>query len=1304
MQQEITWTPVPAGAQPANPRDLGGGGAVTYRLAVHVSPRITGIKVMRLEDFPDLVEWFPMGLTAEVRVGKASYVARQVSSPERGLWTAIFDPDTPVRSGNFQDFSGRRIRTLASSNLQAFLRDRWGRAAVAFPDDHPDPGTLVGPDWFEPLVFAPDVEQQSRRGKADAAIEQALNDSGTVPARPPLASNGSITTDVVEALKFHEPRGATKPFDVAKPDPDFHELVSFLGNHPALLRRLGLVIDFEFTVPHGLSGQPAVTCMPNAHLRTPTLHLTPSVATTAGIRRFVARPRSDSDLSEDGHLRLDDPARFDVVQVDTDGATFNAVNFAQLVHTRAEDPNVDEPAALPALRSGGVAIARPGQATALAQRLDEATDHRGRLEEGRSALLYADDLVRGWRIDVHNSATDRWHALCDQEATYTFDRIRRTIDVQQEGVVTLAPTASADDPTRGDLYLQETLARWAGWSLVAERPGAGIGPSPDEPVERVRHEQLDRYPVSATYRVPPGSLPVLRFRRSLATDRDCRYRLRARAVSICGDSIPFQPVGGDQHATPVFDYLRFEPVASPVVVLRDPRTEGESPERIVLRSNHDTPPMATPARHILPPRVSQLLVEQHGAVDRETVTAQLERRIGPRPDHYASLASLDANSLATIPDGVQSPGDREGVKHFPVDRMTVPFLVDPLSEGIALRGVPAVDGSVRDVLITWAEAGASWPDFQSIRIELAEGHASPDFDPTTGVLTIFVPKAVTADVRLSSMIHPDNVDSLGLWDWANQAGATFDPIDIARGGHWMFTPFRTLDLVHAVRQPLAEPRVLDLRNERRAGETFFRLQGGLRFDQPSTANVTIHSAWDEYLDAGPGAPAPSIEGAPATLEQRFGAPIDVPGDGPEPENGEWTVALDARHEFGDTKHRVVTYTPEAVTRFGEYFVERSLFTATPAELVVLDPAGLVRGFVTVTTPDRSTAYTAGSDFTVDHDSGTVDLQPAGTSIPARAELEVSWLARPATRLGTVPRVATIPSSARPRVPEVAGVVPTFGWTRSTSGTQSIRSGRGLRVFLKRPWWTSGRDEKLGVVVLSAPPAGPDLDPDVEPYVTQWGRDPVYESMSLPSAHPGTGHFPDATLAVTGLDSAEVGGSRLAVAVHDVSFDAERDVWFADIVVDTAEAYVPWIRLALARYQPHAVEGLELSPIATVDLMQLTADRILTVNRASGEVTLQGPSYHATEAGRGPGSAQVILEARAAGDTRDLGWEPVAEPVELTGSIPANSGTAVWTGTVDPLPSTNAKAEYRLAVLQFEHHLNRDENPVARPVHHDVVPL
>ena len=64
--------------------------------------------------------------------------------------------------------------------------------------------------------------------------------------------------------------------------------------------------------------------------------------------------------------------------------------------------------------------------------------------------------------------------------------------------------------------------------------------------------------------------------------------------------------------------------------------------------------------------------------------------------------------------------------------------------------------------------------------------------------------------------------------------------------------------------------------------------------------------------------------------------------------------------------------------------------------------------------------------------------------------------------------------------------------RRAAGIASIRRGNGLRVYLERPWFSSGEGELLGVVVGRPHPAEqpfPNLPDALIGFVSQWGQDP-----------------------------------------------------------------------------------------------------------------------------------------------------------------------------------------------------------------------
>ena len=168
-----------------------------------------------------------------------------------------------------------------------------------------------------------------------------------------------------------------------------------------------------------------------------------------------------------------------------------------------------------------------------------------------------------------------------------------------------------------------------------------------------------------------------------------------------------------------------------------------------------------------------------------------------------------------------------------------------------------------------------------------------------------------------------------------------------------------------------------------------------------------------------------------------------------------------------------------------------------------------------------------------------------------------------------------------------------------------------------------------------PPRAFTGDPDTSPagapykkYVTLWGNDPIWASPFVPGIAPTLAHFPLARTApdptgawlppnapaaekrsAPGRVSRSKGCSRpspdrsrmgtVDVAPHDVFYDADRGSSGIATSRSTAGAsYFPFIRLALARYQPISSRHAHLSNVVLADIIALSADRWLNVTPAA----------------------------------------------------------------------------------------------------------
>jgi hypothetical protein len=293
-----------------------------------------------------------------------------------------------------------------------------------------------------------------------------------------------------------------------------------------------------------------------------------------------------------------------------------------------------------------------------------------------------------------------------------------------------------------------------------------------------------------------------------------------------------------------------------------------------------------------------------------------------------------------------------------------------------------------------------------------------------------------------------------------------------------------------------------------------------------------------------------------------------------------------------------------------------------------------------------------------------------------------------------PRDVHIPSTARPALPDVLYVVPTFiGEEKSSGRSKEVMRRCGMRIYLRRGWFSSGEGERLAIVF----PASGTIDPLLEPLLTEWGSDPTWQSEPVrrrPNESDFPGGVPADAIAVvkresSSADTAAEAKFPVRILTYPVAVDAEKSLLYADIdIVPPDGAYMPFVRLALARYQEHSVKDLHLSPLVRAAFVQVTPERRLTVtNRGHGEyeVTLQGTSPlvppHTNEFPLQATSVEVTLERKVDGLSEShANWFPVPAfaPVELTRD---NDG---WRRRL--LVGSFWRDAHRFVIREYEHYL------------------
>ncbi len=1090
-----------------------------------------------------------------------------------------------------------------------------------------------------------------------------------------------------------------------QPKFDLHSALAAMADYPAMLRRLGVIRIIEVDLAGtGIDQSTASTVTVSA---TPTWTFKAPAENVRMVPVSVPVHLAPSRFALLGNGLVDAVVeRLGVAEIDVDSAATRLLDLARQLlgvavpgvngtASAASEGLLPERLSLPAVRNAGLAVTQIGRADKMRNRLQVASTLYS--AAAPTALTDANHAVKGYVVDVWDDRTQRWHTLCARRGTYRLPG-GRSFTADDEGAVSSAATAKPDAGPGTMMYLHESMARWNGWSLVAPPVGTPVTTESEGRAPKPASSSgLPGFDVSF---VPqPGTLPVLRFGRG--------YRFQLRAVDVIGRADPLNPTSTDfSRAFPgpnsaPSKHLRFDPIVAPVVVPTAPMTEGESVDTLVVRpdpgllgvvSNLLAPILATqPVRHLAPPKVSVGLCEEHGMVDNAAGK--------PDPGKYKMLADRDRADLTNV--GTVDP--RQPNQRYVSGGLTVSWLPDPICRGAVISGLPGGPVKVRfDPPLLGA-----WPNIQPLRIQLADGNGAPSWNLLTRILTIFVPRGERRTVQLSSFVDAADVPLLGQVSWLTEAGTAAAAVsaakaDIEAGQAWQITPRRPLTLINAVRTPVTAPSLLSIGNDsshpRAAGDTVHSLVGNAQVHRPSTGLLAVVATRKDPVD-DPADPEPKTVTTitrPTVRENNIAgspqAPALTVGYDPDPVTGN-QLSFAATHVLGDTKRHQVSYAVDGTTRYLENFVQRGLVTFQGTTPLQLASAGIVPGTVTVRSVNGATAYQEDADFVVDYTAGKI-TRSQNSKIPAGTPVEAAIVVPPVTKTSGAISL-DLPSTARPAPPKVAWVVPTFGWTEESAdlGLKRTRrrGGGGLRVFLERPWYSSGTGEQLAVILANGP-VNPD-DKQLQELLTRLGGDPVVNAESLSSEFPAIGQFPLAkdnkpSLSLPELASRSTTGT-VAVAVHDVGWDADRKRWACDIVLPAGRVYQPFVHLALARYQPNSLAGVELSGVAPLEWAQLGPDRAATVVLSALDltkvtVTVAGWSTSGTDFARNkPNQVNVILQTSASGNPGDLDWTTVgpAEGQVLTAATQPD-GTTAWSGVLR-LPKPRLLNPYRLVVTEQE---------------------
>jgi hypothetical protein len=1102
--------------------------------------------------------------------------------------------------------------------------------------------------------------------------------------------------------------------------PDFHKRWSLLGNYSALLPALGIVLKFEWIgakedqdflasnqvlsveLPEGLSG---------LKLEFPWVSYSSN----------DFRPSSSDGSVQGGYLALSD-AKHMLETADLDGGGQKlAQYFISLGRKRNQDPQALSTAGKdnadtllpPTFRTAGITLVSKSRQDDVAKSFA-----RSRTFDPVTDPLYAEDLVRGYVVDLWASKdmehVGEWYSLCLRNETFAIPKERPLFARTGEGSVKPV-TVEFNEKSEGqaplaEMYVLQSLAHWNGAYLCVPAAQHATVPKDGTCVALRAPWELEAKMDVPSINGAPILQPPLR--------AGANYRVAVRVELLTGDIAPFDQNPASMLPNASTDPLklkRYEPIGSPVVLLSENDCDPEAQKSVldlVLRSKSaEDVTWSDATRIIAPPRTEERVARLHIEKERASGLMRGFRRL--------KIKSDDGSLMPVEPSVFDVPPK-------------VPYLPDPLANEITGWLEDHIErkyyGPVRIPLSHGSRA--AWPELlvHLLRFEALKQGSSPSF--TTGrttfvfspglshdslSLNVGLPPAHVATLTLQSGFGIDgkkNLEVMAWWERSLSLSPEMQTSEEAalRGDHPMLCSPVRLTLVHAVRVPIRDVHVqFHKRSDlfsgptipgttrkltqfviaRESGKSLVQVSLPIELDRKSTGKVRVSVKWSECRDNGNG-----------SLQIATGNAIAL--DELIPNNASKPAA-----EEDDLKKSILQFDPSS-TKFSPLTV----------------------------------SATAGSRFR--------------EQFPSESEEQCS-------RTGS-PISVELLSCKPPDAPEILYLVPTFGWDDNGHDRpvvfRSKRQAAGVRVYLGSRWFSSGDDELLAVVIhqtedvvsalqdlkkrssvalYNAPQGGPD-----EQFVSSWGGDPIFRAQSmdqqlyltgwdLPGCPPCPGGAsPDEQGDNVGLGdpggacgwnlpaTGSSVGTLVAAVGYRPCFDKVRKLWYCDISFSRAPRYGVFVRLALARYQPHAIPGVELSDIAIPGFSQLNPDRTLIVQpkkiRAGKSdkngiaVTIWGIP---NPGGFGGGNEfQVSVERRAYKGTHSLGWEEVTVLPKLWPNNQNEKADAailsgeqvLWYGEVLP----DSCSERRIVVQEFESYESDDSQSTVtlskRLVYADVVEI
>ncbi len=1379
MKETIIWTALPNGRNEQGKLLMSA--HVTFHLSYTAQELSQAGGKAKVSNFPTVAGFKPESVAIKVFFNGKPIDAKVVSKPEAGLWAKFFPLDGPVTSYEPVKPEWQEVRTFSTFDIYKQIEVIHADFAIAsfepslkFGDQAINPNlTLLAPNADlarNRVLRTKNVRSTTKdphapiRATMDADFAHPQFKSIMESRRVGQAIVGQKVSDLmVEAVHFHRPFvPATGVWALpARPEPDFHDAHAMLCQHPQLMRLVGVVFDLEIaSLPTGdgvLSIQ--VDGMPAASTKFPGTMC--SVTATGFLAKERTSVKGTTGYSSDivqGFMRMN-PEDVALGAMDLSGAVLQTAGFLDHLEkqkenflsiskvaikigaggptgrppkigaSNTESANNPEPASqkiaaqsedrdaaqLPTRRTSGITLYRREHS---ARHLVRDTIGQQIFSAKFADTLYADDLHKGWRPDVLHKG--KWFSLTARTLFYRIADKALPNDLSDEGHVSPSNSASPDGKV---VKIPESVLTWDGWSLSAPKPVSPLvdrslqdDSMPDtSTISSIAEARAHKYQATETdksYRLnyfaepAKGSLPTLRYGEV--------YAIRSRSVDLAGNSLPLaakEPTGASQTIT----YLRHEPILPPTLHMHDSAGPGESAYVIAVRKFADNKIGSKSLRFLYPPVGGMNMAELHGKFDLPTGS--------PDPTFWDKVASVDARK--ELPDTITS-----------VNAPPVPYLIDPACVGAAIKREGRASKPT-DIATTGFLPSGGWIDAQASTLSLMPGSAFK-MDSSTGVQGVGLTLAPGQDVTVS-LSSTTSEDFLPVFEQTRWIEKSLQ----AKGD----------SLARAAKTPKFSQRMESHRTHRPFGFELVKYRPiAIRFSREATAESSSQKALDACLRGQNSALTPtrsvrvvyatqvpengfkfdkievSREGTAATFDMRgevhgwsteeleftinYSDPVDdisehrrkTESEGHDAKISDLnpsyvdTVPVNGWYategiEFHDTKCHIVDITAVAKTRYADFFPNAQKANPVGRGLSRRSPK-LVITAASTESEGPSGAYT-------------------------RTYIKTNII---------------VPSSKRPDKPQVEYMLPAMTWSSDTtpSGKVSRKRGNTVRIYLRRPWFSSGIGEKLAIVLPDG--SGPNANNPDYYYHSTIGFDPAFEFLDN-TLKMTPAHFLGKSGVADQVQIPELNGTATLIT-YDPKFDAQLQLWYVDVEIDPLNPYyTPFLRLVVCRYQPNSTVGNHVSPLSVAEITQLQPDRVALVVTVEPRKTFN--VFYAGIAGKTKVAQNVVigtLETQS-NNSPDAPWMPVMkdnEPFEFfvpfsngpLGMFALLSNLYDWSAKPENLaqlaqgrPGTvtvpNRASEYRVVLREYEVHPSQAGDPpvsvnnssiAGRLVHADVINL